>query len=173
MTTQRNLYPAIGIPETTYSDGWERDDPFTIATFDSGDCCCPNLRRLPNGDTWSVPRPSCFRSPCSPLSMKRIPGRGHLLALWNDHSRVHGHRSTDWQSSSWGRTPLSLAVSMDDGKTWGAATDVETDPNRGFCYTAIHFTEDDVLLAYCCGGGRTKSLQDLCIRRMTLKDLKF
>jgi len=49
-TTKRNLYPAIGIPETTYSDGWERDDPVTIAAFDSGECCCPGLRRLPNGN---------------------------------------------------------------------------------------------------------------------------
>ena len=48
--TQRNIYPAIGIAETTYSDGWERDDPVTIAAFDSGECCCPGLRRLPNGD---------------------------------------------------------------------------------------------------------------------------
>jgi sialidase-1 len=123
------------------------------------------------GETWAVPRPSHFRSPCSPLSMKRIPGAGHLLAVWNDHSRESEQRSTDWQSSSWGRTPLSLAVSSDDGKRWGPVADIETDPTRGFCYTAIHFTEDAVLLAYCCGGGRTKSLQDLCIRRMTLKDL--
>jgi len=49
-TSKHNIYPAIGIDETTYSDGWERDDPITIATFESGECCCPGLRRLPNGD---------------------------------------------------------------------------------------------------------------------------
>ena len=37
-------------PETTYSDGWERDDPITIASFEEGECCCPLLRRLPGGD---------------------------------------------------------------------------------------------------------------------------
>jgi len=41
---------ALGVKETTYSDGWKRDDPITIATFESGEACCPILRRLPNGD---------------------------------------------------------------------------------------------------------------------------
>jgi len=46
---------------------------------------------------------------------------------------------------------------------------LESDPQRGFCYTAIHGTGDAVLLAYCCGGGeRRRVLQDLCIRRITL-----
>ena len=38
------------MPITTYSDGWERDDPITIASFTSGEACCPKLRRLPGGD---------------------------------------------------------------------------------------------------------------------------
>ena len=41
---------ALGVKETTYSDGWERDDPITIASFEDGECCCPGLRRLPGGD---------------------------------------------------------------------------------------------------------------------------
>ena len=40
----------VGVAETTYSDGWERDDPITIASFEEGECCCPTLRRLPGGD---------------------------------------------------------------------------------------------------------------------------
>ena len=121
------------------------------------------------GETWTVPRPSPFRSPCSPLSIKRDPATGHLLAVWNDHSRVKEHQQTDFRSSSWGRTPLSLALSKDDGKTWLPAWDIEPDPNRGFCYIAIHFTGDAVLLGYCCGGGgRGGVLQDSCIRRIQM-----
>ncbi len=59
----------------------------------------------------------------------------------------------------------------DDGKTWQAAVDIETDPGRGFCYTAIHFTDDAVLLAYCCGGGQSAVLQDCCIRRIEWNEL--
>ena len=36
----------------------------------------------------------------------------------------------------------------------------------GFCYTAIHCPADAVLLAYCCGGGKTGVLQDSRIRRI-------
>lgn len=118
------------------------------------------------GETWSAPRPSVFRSPCSPLSIKRIPSTGYLLAVWNDHSGRW--RLPPAQSSSWGRTPLVIAVSMDDGATWQSHQPIETDPGRGFCYTAIHFTEDALLLAYCCGGRRGAVLQDVCLRRIPL-----
>ena len=123
------------------------------------------------GETWSVPKPSRFRSPCAPLSIKRVPDTGRLLAVWNDHSKVAEHRETDWKSSSWGRTPLTAAVSDDDGTTWLPGRDIETDPDRGFCYTAIHFTDDAALLAYCCGGVPRGVLQDLRIRRVPLAAL--
>jgi hypothetical protein len=76
------------------------------------------------------------------------------------------HRPTDWKQSSWGRTPLTVAVSRDDGRSWETVGDVETDPDHGFCYTAIHCPADAVLLAYCCGGGKTGVLQDSRIRRI-------
>jgi sialidase-1 len=124
------------------------------------------------GETWSVPKPSSFRSPNAPLSIKRLPGSGHLLAVWNDHSTRAEHGPTDWKSSSWGRTPLTLAVSRDDGRSWQTIGDLEPDPTHGFCYTAIHGTADAVLLAYCCGGGATGVLQDSRIRRIPLTALE-
>jgi sialidase-1 len=118
------------------------------------------------GTTWSPPRPSRFRSPCSALSIKRIPATGDLLAVWNDHSRR-------WKlgrptRSSWGRTPLVAAISSNDGRSWKWSQVLESDNRRGFCYTAIHFTPDAALLAYSCGGVGSGVLQDLCIRRVTL-----
>ena len=119
------------------------------------------------GDTWTPPEPSRFRAPCSPLSMKRIPATGDLLAVWNDHS-------PRWKlpkkaKSSWARTPLAAAISSNEGKTWRKAKLIEKDPARGFCYIAVHFVADAVLLAYCCGGRKgTGVLQDSCVRRITL-----
>ncbi len=128
-------------------------------------------RSRDQGVTWSPPKPSCFRSPNSALSMKRMPDGG-LLALWNDHSSrwalpapVLGTGFT--AESSWGRTPLAAAVSEDEGKNWKHAKLIEDDPRRGFCYTAIHCVGNAVLLAYCCGGVKGGVLQDLCIRRIT------
>ncbi len=115
------------------------------------------------GDTWTAPLPSRFAAPCSPMSVKRIPSTGDLLAVWNDLSYP-----MDRQPSSWQRTPLAAAISQDDGRTWGQAKLLEDDPERGFCYTALHFVEEAVLLAYCCGGRDSAVLQDACIRRIGL-----
>jgi len=126
------------------------------------------------GNTWTPPRPSRFLSPCSPMSVKRIPQTGDLLAVWNDHSARWGRprqKLVNGRASgvSRGRTPLAAALSSNEGKTWKKARLVERDPVRGFCYTAIHFAGDAVLLAYCCGGGKRGGiLQDLCVRRITL-----
>lgn len=122
-----------------------------------------------SGETWSAPRPSVFRSPCSPMSIKRIPASGHLLAVWNDQSGRP--RQPPAQPESWGRTPLVMAVSKDEGRTWQRPRLIEADPGRGFCYIAIHFTDDAVLLAYCCGGRGSTVLQDTCIRRIPLASL--
>ena len=118
------------------------------------------------GSAWSPPVPSKFLSPCSALSMKRIPATGDLLAVWNDRRRRW--RLGSPAPSSGGRTPLVAAVSSNEGKTWKCAKVLESDNRRGFCYTAIHFTPDAVLLSYSCGGVGGGVLQDLRIRRMTL-----
>lgn len=117
------------------------------------------------GTTWTPPEPSRFRAPCSPLSMKRVPGTGDLLAVWND-VRARGERRA--AHTSWGRTPLAMALSSNEGRRWRKHRLIETDPRRGFCYVAIHFVDDAALLAYCCGGRGSAVLQDLCIRRVPL-----
>lgn len=128
------------------------------------------------GVTWSPPQQTQFVSPCSPLSMKRIPqdapvGAGDLLAVWNDVSARFSLPAPAKESG--GRTPLVSAVSSDDGATWTHHRLIEGDPERGYCYTAIQFANDAagvaVLLAYCAGGKPTGGvLNTLRIRRMTV-----
>jgi sialidase-1 len=114
------------------------------------------------GMNWSWPEPSVFQAPTSPLSMKRDPFSGDLVAVWNDRSGRWGLPAPE--QSSWGRTPLVLAWSRDEGATWERARVLEDDPARGFCYIALHFTREAILLAYCCGGRGGGVLQDSCIR---------
>jgi hypothetical protein len=124
-----------------------------------------------SGDTWTAPVPSAFQAPCAPLCIKRIPSTGDLLAVWNDHSGKLAPVQTDEEivGQSWGRTPLACAISQDEGATWTHLKLLEDDPRRGFCYTAIHPTDDAVLFAYCCGGaGKSIVLQDLCVRRVEM-----
>ncbi len=104
------------------------------------------------GDTWT---PACraeeFLSPISPLSIKRNPHTGELIAIWNDWNPVWNVPRT---KKNWGRTPLILARSKNEGKTWQDHIVLESSPEHGFCYVAIHFTDDAMLLSYCCGGDK-------------------
>lgn len=103
------------------------------------------------GETWTTPRVSSIRSPRSPASIKRIPSTGELLLIWNNNTQTTGPRPTL-------RTPLSLATSGDNGQTWSEPLDLETDPHGWYCYTAIHFEPDHVVLGYCAGDSRGDGL---------------
>ncbi len=124
------------------------------------------------GESWSRPSPTPFRSPLSPMSVKRIPATGHLLAVWNDRSGRFKRLGKPAEVTH-ERTPLAAAVSADEGRTWMHHTLIEHDPRMGFCYTAVHFAADDhVLLAYCAGGRKPPYiLSHLRIRRIPLRAL--
>ncbi len=117
------------------------------------------------GETWSTPQPAPeFPSDESPLTMKRDPKTGELVAVWCDLDPRWGIRP---EPSSWRRTPLVIARSRDEGATWQNHRLLEDAPDHGFCYIAMHFADDALLLAYCCGGGTDSTvLQDLRIRRI-------
>jgi photosystem II stability/assembly factor-like uncharacterized protein len=107
------------------------------------------------GDTWSDPAPSSLVSPLSPASIKRIPKTGDLLAVWNDHSGPHGD----------GRTPLTIAISQDEGATWVRRKNLRDDPAGWYCYTAIEFVGGQVLLAYNAGGAGLPRLSRMELAR--------
>lgn len=123
------------------------------------------------GETWSLPVPSVFTSPCSPLSMKRIPSTGQLLAVWNP---VPNYMTRVYEKHTSGRSPLVGAISSDEGATWGHYFALEFEEDRGgYCYTGIHFTKDAaVLLAYCAGVPEDGSkLSRLKMRKVALADI--
>ena len=69
--------------------------------------------------------------------------------------------------AGWGRTPLVMATSKDDGKTWTEPVVIEDDPDHGYCYVAIHFCQDFVLLAYCAGG----PADGICLARTVIRKI--
>lgn len=103
------------------------------------------------GDTWSPAEPSEIKSPVSPASIKRIPKTGDLLLVWNDHSKVDEARRGK-------RTPFNVAISRDEGKTWEKVQTLEDDPDGWYCYTAIVFVGDRVLLGHCAGDSKVGRL---------------
>ena len=120
------------------------------------------------GETWSAPvQATEFPSPVAPLSIKRNPADNSLIAVWC--GKQSGWNFPKPAKKTWGRTPLVMAVSYDDGNTWEKHTAIETDHTNGFCYTAIHFTDDNsMLLAYCCGGKNLVPLQAVRIKKFKL-----
>lgn len=107
-----------------------------------------------DGETWSKARPSNLASPRSPASIKRIPWTGDLVGVWNDHSGRHPYPEGR-------RTPLCVAISKDEGATWGPSRVIEPNPDGWYCYTAITFVDDQMLLAYCAGDKEVGGLNRL------------
>jgi sialidase-1 len=116
------------------------------------------------GEHWSEVQPGCIRSPLSPASIKRIPSTGDLLLVWNDNY--------DPQHKDGGnRSPLCLAISKDEGKTWEKRKTLEGDPYGWYCYTTIRFFGDHVLLGH--ATGNTNEYIGLAVTQVTRLSLDW
>ena len=103
------------------------------------------------GENWKLPIPSQIKSPRSPASIERIPKTGDLMLVWNNNYEPN-------HKGSGNRTPLNVAISRDEGKTWQNKKVLESDPIGWYCYTAIEFVGDSVLLGHCAGKQATNGL---------------
>lgn len=115
------------------------------------------------GITWSPVAKSDIKTPVSPASVRRIPLTGDLLMVWNNNGG-------DDLAIKGKRTPLTIAISKDEGKTWGNIKNIEINPDGWYCYTAIHFSGKDVLLGYC-AEDRTKG-NGLAVTQITKLSIK-
>jgi sialidase-1 len=109
----------------------------------------------------TLPEKTQLASPESPASIKRLPGSNDLLAVYNDHSGQFPFPANK-------RSPLAAAISSDNGKSWPRRKLIESDPDGWYCYTAIHFTSDAVLLGYCAGDPKAGRLNRLRIRKIPM-----
>jgi Neuraminidase (sialidase) len=96
------------------------------------------------GETWSPAEASNIRSPRSPATIERIPSTGDLLMVWNNNGGED-------KAIAGKRTPFNTAVSKDEGKTWQKIRTLADDPDGWYCYTAMDFAGEYVLLAHSAG----------------------
>ena len=102
------------------------------------------------GVTWTPAAKSIITSPLSPAAIDRIPKTRDLLLVWNNNDQS----GPDTKGK---RTPLTIAISKDEGKSWHKVQNIESDPDGWYCYTAVHFTGSNVLLGYCAGSQKRKT----------------
>lgn len=101
-------------------------------------------RSTDSGETWSEPASSGLVAPESCPELINVPGTDTLLAIWND-----GAYDPDWYSHLGKRTPLTVALSRDGGKTWQPRLNVETDPGWAFSNPACAFhSNGTAILSY-------------------------
>ncbi len=100
------------------------------------------------GETWSHIEQSNIPSPLSPATIERIPETNDWLMVWNNNDgsvpEIKGKR-----------TPLTVAVSKDEGKSWEFIKNISDDPDGWYCYTAIHFPDEQNILLGNCAGKRS------------------
>lgn len=95
------------------------------------------------GMTWTGLQPGNIKSPLSPASIGRIPSTGDLILFWNNNYKPVGDGNR--------RSPFNVAISRDEGRTWEKIKEVESNPDGWYCYTAIHFENDYVVIGHCSG----------------------
>ncbi len=104
------------------------------------------------GKNWSTPVPNVFfSSPDSPIIIKRLEN-DTVAAIFNPipryTTRKTGPNGSIDKEGNWGRTPLVLALSDDDGKTFDKLYYIEDDMSNGYCYPSIFDGGDYLLIGY-------------------------
>jgi hypothetical protein len=103
------------------------------------------------GITWTDPIPLGPHAPISPCLIKRIPSTGDLLLIWNAVDRRQA--LPEW------RSPLTAAISRDEGQTWMHVRDIEPDISNTYCYPSLTFTKDNKAIITYYRGERVNGVQ--------------
>ncbi len=119
----------------------ERQDGTLLCFLRTTMKCIYKAYSADGGVHWSAPEPTDLPAPDSPPLLKRIPTTGDLLLLWNNVPSEVG----------WPRTPLTAAISRDEGETWESFQDIDARPDYGAAYAAVTFLGDEALVTYSIG----------------------
>lgn len=92
------------------------------------------------GLTWTF-EVSDFHSPSSPQKILKLNESGNLLIVWNN--------TLENPSMHWGnRSPFSIAISKNKGKTWEYLQDLESDLNFDYSYPSMTQDNENVYITY-------------------------
>ena len=93
------------------------------------------------GETWSEMTSLGVKGPEAPATLRRIPSTGDLVLIWNNtYVEGEGHGGK--------RTPLTAAISSDEGESWTVAKNLESNPLKTFSYTSLTFVRNRAVMSY-------------------------
>ncbi|NLD87957.1 MAG: exo-alpha-sialidase [Clostridiales bacterium] len=96
------------------------------------------------GETWTKPQTTGLRIPESCPFIFNVPSSRAMVVIWNN-----SEYDMNWRSHYGKRTPLTIALTFDDGKTFKYLRDIETEPNTAFTNPgAIWLSDDELLVTY-------------------------
>ena len=120
------------------------------------------------GETWTAAQPArFFPSPCSPMGVKRAPD-GVLYAVWNPVPYTLSGGAPELRQT---RSPLAVAVSRDEGRSWSdpRILDAQEPGVPGVVeYPAVYCLPDALLVCYDMSVG---DRLDMVIRRVAYTEL--
>ncbi len=92
------------------------------------------------GESWSHPQPGGLGAPENCTCLRRLPGGNRLALFWTDGAYdVNDHHYG-------ARTPLSLALSDDNGRHWTKAADLAAEPDVAYTNLNCTFLSDGAAL---------------------------
>ncbi len=93
------------------------------------------------GETWNEMESLGVKGPEAPATLRRIPSTGDLLLIWNNtYTERAGHGGK--------RTPLTAAISNDEGDSWTVVKNLESNPQRTYAYTSLTFVGHRAVMSY-------------------------
>lgn len=115
------------------------------------------------GQSWSLAEKTNIPSPIAPASLERLLSTGDLILVWNNN----GKSGPGYFKAK--RSPLTMAISQDEGKSWSYIQNLENNEQASYAYTAIEQVGDYILLAYYLKPD-DKPGYDLRIKRVAIKE---
>ncbi|MCE9589789.1 MAG: glycoside hydrolase [Planctomycetes bacterium] len=96
------------------------------------------------GATWSKPQTTGLHAPESCPELQTVPRTGDLCLAWNN-----APYDPAFGSHFGKRSPLTLTLSRDDGRTWLNPKDIESNPKKGYYNPVLFFTSrGSAILSY-------------------------
>lgn len=97
-------------------------------------------RSSDGGEHWTEPVLSNIPMPCSPFCVKKDPFSNCVFLVWD-----HSFPAARFQ---YPRSPLHMAVSLDDGETFAMVEALESNPDYNYGYPSILFDRDEIFVNY-------------------------